>query len=127
MEHARADPHGAPREERSSMDSCARALDAADSEAVEFVRFCRARRRVGWPELYDEMWAVASRGLFRGYGFEDLEQHGIGFSLFGTRDLAALAAAVIDEERVGGPAAASAVTPGRRRAGRPGAVIGAAS
>jgi hypothetical protein len=75
------------------------ALDAANPEAVEFVRFCRARRRVGWPELYDEMWAVASRGLFRGYLFEDLETRGIVFSLFGTRDLAALAAAVIDEER----------------------------
>ena len=67
------------------MDPRAPALDAADPEAVEFVRFCRARRRVGWPELYDEMWAVASRGLFRGYGFGELEERGIGFSLFGTR------------------------------------------
>lgn len=85
------------------MDSCARALDGADPDAVEFVRFCRARRRVGWPELYDEMWAVASRGLFRGYDFTDLEERGIGFSLYGTRSLAALAAAVIEDERaVGG-------------------------
>ena len=35
------------------------------ADAVEFIRFCYARRRVGWPELYDEMCAVASRGLFR--------------------------------------------------------------
>lgn len=81
------------------MDSCARALDGADPDAVEFVRFCRTRRRVGWPELYDEMWAVASRGLFRGYDFTDLEERGIGFSLYGTRALASLAAAVIEEER----------------------------
>jgi hypothetical protein len=81
------------------MDPRAHALDAADPDALEFVRFCRTRRRVGWPELYDEMWAVASRGLFRGYGFPDLEARGIGFSLYGTRDLAALAAAVIAEER----------------------------
>ena len=81
------------------MELCARALDGADPDAVEFVRFCRARRRVGWPELYDEMWAVASRGLFRGYGFEDLEERGIGFSLYGTRHLASLAAVVIEEER----------------------------
>jgi hypothetical protein len=80
------------------MDARAPALDAAAPEALEFVRFCRARRRVGWPELYDEMWAVASRGLFRGYGFEELEGLGIGFSLFGTRDLAALAASVIADE-----------------------------
>lgn len=81
------------------MDSCAHALDGADPEAVAFVRFCRARRRVGWPELYDEMWAVASRGLFRGYSFVELEGLGIGFSLFGTPRLARLAAAVIEEER----------------------------
>ena len=93
------------------MDSRATALDAADPEAVEFVRFCRARRRVGWPELYDEMWAVASRRLFRGYDFTELEDRGIWFSLFGTRDLAALAAAVIEEEQaVGGPGG-----PGRER------------
>jgi len=84
------------------MDLRARALDAPDPEAVEFVRFCRARRRVGWPELYDEMWAVASRSLFRGYGFGELEERGIGFSLFGTRHLAAMAAAVIEEERAAG-------------------------
>jgi hypothetical protein len=84
------------------MDSRVHALDAADPEAVEFVRFCRARRRVGWPELYDEMWAVASRSLFRGYGCADLEQRGIGFSLFGTPHLAAMAAAVIEEERAAG-------------------------
>ncbi len=94
------------------MDSRARALEGADPEAMEFVRFCRGRRRVGWPELYDEMWAVASRGLFRGYGFTDLEERGIGFSLFGTRDLAALAAAVIAEERAAGGPSAS----GRERA-----------
>jgi hypothetical protein len=88
------------------MDSRAHALDEADPEAVEFVRFCRARRRVGWPELYDEMWAVASRGLFRGYSSLELEERGIGFSLFGTRDLAALAAAVIEEERLAGGLAA---------------------
>jgi len=84
------------------MDPRVHALDAADPEAVEFVRFCRARRRVGWPELYDEMWAVASRSLFRGYGCADLEQRGIGFSLFGTPHLAAMAAAVIEEEQAAG-------------------------
>jgi hypothetical protein len=84
------------------MDPRAHALEVADPEAVEFVRFCRARRRVGWPELYDEMWAVASRSLFRGYGFGELEERGIGFSLFGTPHLAAMAAAVIEEERAAG-------------------------
>lgn len=84
------------------MDSRAHVLEGAHPEAVDFVRFCRARRRVGWPELYDEMWAVASRSLFRGYGCADLEQLGIAFSLFGTPRLAAMAAAVIEEERTAG-------------------------
>ena len=45
---------------------------AITADAVEFIRFCYARRRVGWPELYDEMCAVASRGLFRGWGSDEL-------------------------------------------------------
>jgi hypothetical protein len=48
------------------------------------------------------MWAVASRSLFRGYGCADLEERGIWFSLFGTPRLAAMAAAVIEEERAAG-------------------------
>ena len=55
---------------------------AASDDAVEFVRFCYSRRRVGWPELYDEMCAVAGRGLFRGWGSDELSAEGIGFSLF---------------------------------------------
>jgi len=67
-------------------------------EASEFVRFCRDRRRVGWPDLYDEMWVVASRRLFRGYGLGELGELGIGFSLFQTIELAAMVAAVIADE-----------------------------
>ncbi len=80
------------------MDSWSRVPDAPDPDALAFVRFCRGRRRVAWPELYDEMWAVASRGLFRGWGFDELEGRGIGFSLSQTRRLAALVARVIAEE-----------------------------
>ena len=105
------------------MELCARALDGADPDAVEFVRFCRARRSVGWPELYDEMWAVACRGLFRGYSFDDLEERGIGFSLYGTRALAALAAAVIEEERVARGAEAERRVVARAAAPRPAAAV----
>ncbi|MEX1171513.1 MAG: hypothetical protein WEG56_02760 [Chloroflexota bacterium] len=70
-----------------------------DPEAVEFVRFCYQRRRVGWPEIYDEMCAVANRGLFRGYGADDLAAHGIGFSLFHMPALATLACRVVGEEK----------------------------
>ena len=70
-----------------------------DPEAVEFIRFCYRRRRVGWPELYDEMCAVAARGLYRGLVTDDLAAHGIGFSLFDTPALAALAATIVVEEQ----------------------------
>ena len=69
------------------------------ADAVEFIRFCYARRRVGWPELYDEMCAVAARGLFRGLGTDDLANHGIGFGLFDMPGLAAMAAGIVAEEQ----------------------------
>jgi len=68
------------------------------AEAIEFVRFCYRRRKVGWPELYDEMCAVASRGLYHGWGLDELSEHGIGFSLFETPGLARVAADVAREE-----------------------------
>jgi hypothetical protein len=68
------------------------------SDAAEFVRFCYLRRRVGWPELYDEMCHVASRRAFRGWGPTELEQHGVGFSLFQTPALAHLVIQVLEAE-----------------------------
>jgi len=70
-----------------------------DPDAIEFVRFCYRRRRVGWPELYDEMCAVAGRGLFRGYDADDLAGIGVGFSLFDMPALACIAAQVVGEEQ----------------------------
>ena len=97
-------------------------------DAVEFVRFCYRRRRVGWPELYDEMCAVAGRGLFRGCGAEDLAAIGIGFGLFEMPALAALVRRVVAEEHalrrpmtVVLPRPQSPAPPSRRRAGRPAA------
>ena len=69
------------------------------ADAVDFIRFCYARRRVGWPELYDEMCAVAARGMFRGLGVEDLAAHGIGFGLSDMPALAAMAAGIVSEEQ----------------------------
>jgi hypothetical protein len=79
------------------MDPLTAARPQPDPEAVEFIRFCYQRRRVGWPELYDEMCAVAARGLFRGYGSDDLAGFGIGFTLFEMPSLAAMSAQVIAE------------------------------
>ena len=74
----------------------ARALTA---EAVEFVRYCYGRRQVGWPELYDEMCAVAGRGLFRGWGPDELAEHGLGFGLSEMARLAQFATEIVAEDR----------------------------
>lgn len=74
------------------------AAPATEGEALEFVRFCHRRKRVGWPELYDEMCAVAGRGLYRGYGPEELAELGIGFGLFEMPALATLVARVVAED-----------------------------
>ena len=79
-------------------DRAAEDATAAMGEAIEFVRFCHRRRRVGWPELYDEMCAVAGRGLYHGYGPEELASIGIGFGLFQMPALAELVARVVAED-----------------------------
>jgi len=85
------------------MDSAPRVPGSAPSaDALEFVRFCYQRRRIGWPELYDEMCAVAGRGLFRGWGADELGAIGIGFALFEMPTLAALAARIVAEETANG-------------------------
>lgn len=70
-----------------------------EAEAKAFVRFCYRRRAVAWPELYDEMCAVAARGDYRGMDYEQLQGLGIGFALSALPRLAHLAANVIAEER----------------------------
>jgi hypothetical protein len=55
---------------------------AAPAEAAAFIRFCHQRRPRAWPDLYDEMWVVAARREFNGWGFEQLEAFGVTFSLF---------------------------------------------
>jgi len=81
------------------MDSRRHNEDSCGSDAaLDFVRFCHRRRRVGWPELYDEMCRVASRGLYHGWGFGELTEHGIAFGLAEMPRLAALVAEVIDQD-----------------------------
>ena len=81
------------------MESRSATAAPSSPDACEFVRFCYRRRSVGWPELYDEMWLVASRRLFRGLGTGDLADLGIGFSLFDLPTLSGIAATVIAEEQ----------------------------
>jgi hypothetical protein len=71
----------------------------SEPEAIDFVRFCYRRRHVGWPELYDEMCAVAGRGLYHGYCAEDLSRIGIGFALFEMPALAMIVQRVVAEDQ----------------------------
>jgi hypothetical protein len=75
------------------------APDKGETEAVDFVRFCYHRRRVGWPELYDEMCAVAGRGLYHGYSVDDLSDIGVGLTLFELPALAAIVQRVVAEDQ----------------------------
>jgi hypothetical protein len=70
-----------------------------EPEAVDFVRFCYRRRKVGWPELYDEMCAVAGRGLYRGYSVDDLSGIGVGLTLFELPALAVIVQRVVAEDQ----------------------------
>ncbi len=79
-------------------------------DAVEFVRFCYARRQVGWPEIYDEMCAVSARGLFRGWGPDELAGHGIRLGLFEMPHLATTVAEIVAADRARAKAAAPAGT-----------------
>jgi hypothetical protein len=56
--------------------------DLPPADVAEFIRFCHRRRHVGWPELYDDMCAVAARGEFKGWDSDQFAAHGLTFSLF---------------------------------------------
>jgi hypothetical protein len=94
---------------------------ALTADAVEFVRFCYARRRVGWPEIYDEMCAVAARGLFRGWGPDELAGHGIRFGLFDMPHLATTVTDIVatDRARAKADAAAAVMASAREPAAAP--------
>ncbi|MDQ3880585.1 MAG: hypothetical protein M3295_05900 [Chloroflexota bacterium] len=58
-------------------------------EVAEFIRYAYRRRRVGWPEIYDDMCAIAARREFRGWDHARLAEAGVTFSLQETPRLAA--------------------------------------
>jgi hypothetical protein len=69
--------------------------DAPPPDVVAFIRFCHRRRQAGWPELYDEMCAVAARREFKGWGHDQLAAHGLAFSLQETTRLSGWVRAVL--------------------------------
>jgi hypothetical protein len=51
--------------------------------AIDFIAFCFERRGAGWPVLYDEMCYVAGKRLYRGLGYDELQEAGLDFTLAG--------------------------------------------
>lgn len=56
--------------------------DVPPPEIVAFIRYCHRRRQSGWPEIYDEMCAVAARREFKGWDHDQLAARGLTFTLF---------------------------------------------
>jgi hypothetical protein len=96
---------GTAQERASSADPT-----AGEPHAIDFVRFCYRRRHVGWPELYDEMCAVAGRGLYHGYCADDLSRIGIGFALYEMPTLATMVHQVVAEDQTRRRLSTQAVT-----------------
>lgn len=69
--------------------------EAPPADVADFIRFCHHRKAVGWPELYDEMCAVAARREFNGWDDAQYAAHGLSFSLFEMPRLAGWVRAVL--------------------------------
>ena len=103
--------------QRSSVsDATARSATSGEHlpppDVIAFIRHCHRRRGANWPELYDEMCAVAARREFNGWDHDDLAARGLTFSLFEMPRLAAWCRAVLagppDQPESDAPAAATA-------------------
>ncbi len=75
-------------------------------DVAAFIRYCHQRRGASWPELYDEMCAVAARREFKGWDHDELAARGLTFSLFEMPRLAGWSRAVLagmpeDREQAG--------------------------
>jgi hypothetical protein len=64
-------------------------------DIAAFIRYCHARRGAAWPELYDEMCAVAARREFNGWDHAQLAERGLSFTLLEMPRLAGWARAVL--------------------------------
>ncbi|HYN64619.1 MAG TPA: hypothetical protein VES36_08445 [Candidatus Limnocylindrales bacterium] len=77
---------------------------APPPDVAEFIRFCHHRKHVGWPELYDEMCAVAARREFNGLDSDQLAVRGLTFSLYEMPRLAGWVRAVLGAQPLTGEA-----------------------
>ncbi len=73
-------------------------IDVPPPDVAAFIRYCHERRGATWPELYDEMCAVAARREFNGWDHADLAARGLAFSLQEMPRLAAWSRALTARE-----------------------------
>src|SRR5256712_9725423 len=81
--------------------------------AIDFISFCFSRRAREWPYLYDEMCYVASNRLYRGLGYQELREAGLGLTLVGLARTSRIVTEVmseIQERPAGGVVAARQLT-----------------
>lgn len=80
-------------------DATARSSSSGDQfpspDIAAFIRYCHRRRGAAWPELYDEMCAVAARREFNGWDHAQLAARGLTFSLLEMPRLAGWSRAVL--------------------------------
>jgi hypothetical protein len=69
--------------------------DVPSPDVAAFIRYCHHRRGATWPELYDEMCAVAARREFQGWDSAELAARGLTFSLLEMPRLAAWSRAIL--------------------------------
>lgn len=69
--------------------------DLPPTDVAAYIRYCHERRGATWPELYDEMCAVAARREFNGWDHAELAARGLTFSLQEMPRLAAWSRVVV--------------------------------
>ena len=87
--------------------------DLPSPDLTAFIRHCHRRNGATWPELYDEMCAVAGRREYRGWDHAELAARGLSFTLLEMPRLAGWVRAVLaaDAEQAEGDAPLGATTP----------------
>lgn len=65
------------------------------ADLTAFIRYCHRRNGATWPELYDEMCAVAGRREYRGWDHAELAARGLSFTLLEMPRLAGWVRAVL--------------------------------
>jgi hypothetical protein len=56
-------------------------MNSIEPRLKEFILFCIERHGKTWPAIYDEIANVAAQRLFKGLGYDELQQLGLSLGL----------------------------------------------